>query len=185
MHLHIYIYVYIYVCIYIYIILIIDFYSYMSISVFVCVCIGDIFTLHQSPLLHPTLGPSARPSVRRMGTKSATPRRPGADTVTCHHVRVVSTRVFWGFLAINHQPIRGYIRVKGWGLSHYSWGFTCFLEFSPRKIGEMESNLTVASVSSGWEKTTTGSTRNFEILNQGKAQNMYCFDGSQPETWDI
>lgn len=84
-----------------------------------------------------------------------------------------------------HQPIRGYIRVKGWGLSHYSWGFTCFLEFSPRKIGEMESNLTVASVSSGWEKTTTGSTRNFEILNQGKAQNMYCFDGSQPETWDI
>lgn len=76
MHLHIYIYVYI--CLFI---LIIDFYLYMSISILICVCIGDIFTLDQAPLLHPTLGPSARPSVRRMGTKSATPRRPEADTV--------------------------------------------------------------------------------------------------------
>ena len=54
-----------------------------------------------------------------------------------------NTCFFGGFLAINHQPIRGYIRVKGWGLSQYSWGFSCFLEISPRKIGEMESNLTV------------------------------------------
>lgn len=35
------------------------------------------------------------------------------------------------------------------------------------------------------KKTTTGSTRNLEILNQGKAQNMYCFDGSRPETRDM
>lgn len=72
------------------------------------------------------------------------------------------------------------LKVEGYPIIHEV--SHVFLEFSPRKIGEMESNLTVACVSSGWEKTATGSTRNFEILNQGKAQNMYCSDGSQPET---
>lgn len=123
MHLHIYIYVYIFV-------LIIVFYLYMSISILICVCIGDIFTLHQPPLLHPTLGPSARPSVRRMGTKSATPRRSGADTVHATMWGWFSTRVFGGSPC--HQPSTNKgvllgLRVEGYPIihevSHVFWNF--------------------------------------------------------------
>lgn len=98
-YIHIYLYIYIdfyFIHIYIYI------HTFIFVFVCVCVCIGDIFTLHQPPLLHPTLGPSTRPSVRRMGTKSATPRRSGADTVHATMWGWFSTRVFWGVPC--HQP---------------------------------------------------------------------------------